>query len=69
MSLFVNDLMNYFEYILAGLVGIEPTPSVSKTEMISISPKPVINILPFAGGYPRNGLRVSSVIEQRLDKT
>ena len=69
MSLFVNNLMNYFENMLAGLVGIEPTPSVSKTEMISISPKPDINILPFAGGKPRNGLRVSSVVEQRLYTT
>ena len=32
--------MNYFENMLAGLVGIEPTPTVSKTVMISISPKP-----------------------------
>ena len=31
--------------MLAGLVGIEPTPSVSKTEMISISPKPAIYLL------------------------
>ncbi len=29
--------LNYNE--MAGLAGIEPTPSVSKTEMISISPK------------------------------
>ena len=29
-------------FILAGHAGIEPTPSVSKTEMISISPMAVL---------------------------
>ena len=30
----------FVAFWLAGLRGIEPLPSVSKTEMISISPKP-----------------------------
>ena len=34
-----TTFVNYLKFFLAGPKGIEPLPSVSKTEMISISPK------------------------------